>query len=184
MTDLDEFGTLERHGDRAVLTFRRRLAQPRERVWHALTDPEQLERWFPTTIDGECAAGARLSFSHRDVALPPFDGEMLAFEPPRLMELRWGVDVLRFELAPDGPAATLLTFTDTIEELGKAARDGAGWHACLTSLADVLGAATGAPAVAERWRTVHDSYIERFGAEAATIGPPPEFEDAHQEAGR
>ena len=37
------------------------------------------------------------------------DGEMLAFDPPRLMELRWGEDVLRFELEPDGEDATLLT---------------------------------------------------------------------------
>ena len=28
----------------------------------------------------------------------PFDGEMLAFVPPSLMELRWADDVLRFEI--------------------------------------------------------------------------------------
>jgi uncharacterized protein YndB with AHSA1/START domain len=184
VTERDEYGTLERRGDRAVLTFRRRLAHPQERVWRALTEPEQLERWFPTTVDGERAAGARLSFSHRDVALPPFDGEMLEFQPPQLMELRWGEDVLRFELAPDGPAATLLTLTDTIGELCKAARDGAGWHACLASLADVLGADGRTTFAAERWRAVHDAYIERFGPEAASIGPPPEFDDDGREAGR
>jgi DNA-binding transcriptional ArsR family regulator/uncharacterized protein YndB with AHSA1/START domain len=182
MTDLDEYGTLERRGDGAVLSFRRRFAHPQAQVWRALTEPEQLERWFPTTINGERAAGARLSFAHRDIALPPFDGEMLAFEPPRLMELRWGEDVLRFELAPDGPAGTLLTFTDTIEQVGKAARDGAGWHACLGSLADFLDNAGGGPSPGERWGVVHDAYVERFGAEAATIGPPREFEDAQRGA--
>ena len=60
MTDTTgELGTLDRDGERFVLTFRRRLAHPPERVWRALTEPEHLEHWFPTTIDGERAAGAR-----------------------------------------------------------------------------------------------------------------------------
>ena len=73
----DAYGTLSGLGEHAE-ALRRRLAHPPETVWSALTEPDQLERWFPTTIDGERAAGAPLSlFSHRDVALPPFDGEML-----------------------------------------------------------------------------------------------------------
>ncbi len=36
----------------------------------------------------------------------------------------------RIELQADG-AGTLLTLTDTFDDLGKAARDGAGWHECL-----------------------------------------------------
>jgi uncharacterized protein YndB with AHSA1/START domain len=177
VTDFDEFGTLEGRADRAVLTFRRRFAQPPQRVWRALTEPDQLERWFPTTIEGERAVGAALRFSHRDVSLPPFDGEMLEFEPPRLLALRWGEDVLRFELTADGDAGTLLTFTDTIVQYGRAARDGAGWHTCLTSLAELLSNGGGAPSSAERWRSVHPAYVGRFGAQAAAIGPPPELGD-------
>ena len=59
---------------------------------------------------------------------------MLAFEPPHLMELRWGDDVLRFTLRADGDG-TVLELTDTTPELGKTARDGAGWHECLELLA-------------------------------------------------
>ena len=172
-------GTLERDGDHYVVTFRRRLAHPPERVWSALTEPEHLEHWFPTTIDGERVAGAHLSFAHRDVGLEPMDGKMLAFDPPTLMELRWGEDVLRFELESDGEGGTLLTLSDTIGELGKAARDGAGWHTCLAALADFLEAVDTAPSSADRWRAVHPAYVERFGPEAATLGPPREWEDAH-----
>jgi len=35
-------GALERGGDASILRFRRRLAQPRETVWAALTEDEQL----------------------------------------------------------------------------------------------------------------------------------------------
>jgi len=175
----DAYGTLTRRGERPELRFRRRLAHPPEAVWRALTEPDQLERWFPTTIDGERVAGAALSFSHRDVPLPPFDGEMLAYDPPRLLALRWGEDELRFELEPDGEGGTVLTLTDTIGELGKAARDGAGWHVCLDMLGEALGAGGGDTAAGDRWRAVHSGYVERFGPAASSIGPPQEWEDAH-----
>ena len=66
---------------------------------------------------------------------PGFDGHGRSSAIRRaLLEYRWGDDTLRFELQPDGDG-TVLTFTDTFDEYGKAARDGAGWHACL----DMLG---------------------------------------------
>jgi uncharacterized protein YndB with AHSA1/START domain len=172
---MEELGALERHEDKVLLCFRRRLAHPPEKVWRALVEPEHLAGWFPTTIDGERVAGARLRFRHRDDLAPPFDGEMLAFEPPSLLELRWGGDVLRFELEADGDG-TLLVFTDTLEELGKAARDGAGWHECLERLAYELAGQAAPWGSADRWRQVHPEYVDRLGPEAAAIGPPEEWE--------
>ena len=95
----DEYGTLERVGDVSILRFRRRLEHPRDKVWAALTENEHLEGWFPTTIEGARVAGAALHFSFREGEGEPFDGEMTAFDPPSLMELRWSDDLLRFELA-------------------------------------------------------------------------------------
>src|SRR3981081_1586367 len=115
-------GPAERAGGGCQVLFVRPLPTAREKVWRALTEPEHLAAWFPTTIDGERAAGAKLHFRHRDHEAPPIDGEMLACEPPSLMELRWGEDILRFELEPDGDG-TLLALTNTFEEFGKAARD-------------------------------------------------------------
>ena len=173
-----EYGELDRSQGRPTLRFTRRLAHPPEKVWRALTEPEHLAAWFPTTIDGELVAGAKLSFSFRDLDIPSMDGEMLACDPPSLLELNWSDERLRFELTPDGDG-TLLRFTASFDELGKAARDGAGWHACLDLLACDL---TGQPAPrdpGQRWRQVHAVYVQRFGPEAATIGPPPEWEDVH-----
>ena len=40
-------------------------------------------------------------------------------------------------------------------------------------LEQALGGDTAPVAVAARWRQVHPDYIERFGGEGSTIGPPP-----------
>jgi uncharacterized protein YndB with AHSA1/START domain len=170
------YGTLEELDDgRSQLRFTRTLAHPQEVVWRAITEPEQLARWFPTTIEGERAAGASLRFSFPGGEAPPFEGEMLAFEPPSLMELRWGPDIVRIELRPTG-GGTELTLLDTLDERGKAARDGAGWHTCLDSLEAALSDDPDARDRMGAWQDVHEHYVESFGPEAATIGPPEGFE--------
>jgi Activator of Hsp90 ATPase homolog 1-like protein len=99
------------------------------------------------------------------------DGEMIACESPSLLEFSWGEDTLRFELRPH-ESGTELTLIDSLAERGKAARDGAGWHVCLDQLAYHLDGAAPPWAARDRWGHVHDSYVEGFGPEAATIGPP------------
>ncbi len=177
------YGVLERSGSRVVLRFERRFRQAPETVWRALTEPEHLLAWFPTTIEGARAAGAALRFAFPNGESEPFDGQMLAFEPGVLMELRWGPEILRFELSPDD-GGTLLTFTDTSDELGKAARDGAGWHSTLDLLSCAAAGKEPLWSAAERWREVRQDYIERFGPQASTVGPPPEWEEVHGPAGR
>src|SRR5690349_20918425 len=107
MTDL---GTLSQAVDDWTLTFTRRLAHPQEKVWRAISESEHLAAWFPDTVEGEFRAGGALRF-----VLPTgdsFDGEMLVFDPPSVLELRWGVDRIRIELERDGDA-TVLTLIDT-----------------------------------------------------------------------
>jgi uncharacterized protein YndB with AHSA1/START domain len=166
----DDLGSLAKAGDRWTLRFTRRFDHPREKVWRAVTEPEHLAVWFPHMIVGDRRAGAALRFVSASDPADGFDGKMLAFDPPSLMELSWGGDRLRIELRPDGDG-TILTLTDTFEELGKAARDGAGWHECLDRLVPALDGSS-APEWGETWRAVHPRYVERFGPEAASIGPP------------
>jgi uncharacterized protein YndB with AHSA1/START domain len=170
----DEFGTLERHGDVAVQRYERHLAHPQERVWRAITEDADLAAWFPTTIEGPRRAGASLRFSFPRGEADPFEGEMLAFVPPTLMELRWAGDVLRFELQPesasDGSTGCVLRLSVTFTEFGKAARDAAGWHVCLERLVASSDGTT--PAGPDRWKELHRTYVDRFGPEASTIGPP------------
>jgi uncharacterized protein YndB with AHSA1/START domain len=177
----DEYGTLERLPDgMSVLRYRRRLAHPQHKVWHALTENEHLAEWFPTTIEGERVAGAPLHYAFRENEAEPFDGEMLAFDAPTLMELRWADDVLRFELSADG-SGCMLDLTVTFPDYVKAARDGAGWHVCLEQLGYVAGGAPLPWKPDDRWRVVHPSYVERFGPEASALGPPKEWEQVDGE---
>jgi hypothetical protein len=99
-----------------------------------------------------------------------FAGQMLVFDPPEVVEFTWGTDLLRIELRQDGPG-TLLTLTDTFDDVGKAARDAAGWHECLDRLVSDLDG-TAQPSKGERWREIHPVYVAELGPEASTIGPP------------
>jgi uncharacterized protein YndB with AHSA1/START domain len=161
-------GNLEAAGDNWRIRFERRLSHPLEKVWRAMTEPEHLAAWFPDRIVGPWEVGGRLRFESE---YGDFEGEVLAFEPMRLVEFRWGTDVIRLELAKDG-AGSLLTLSDTITELGKAARDAAGWHECLDRLEAELAGRQPSD-WGKRWPQLRDAYAERFGPEAATVGPPP-----------
>ncbi len=164
-------GKLEDLGGRWQLRFTRELAHPQEKVWRAITEPEHMQAWFPQHVSGEWVPGGRLTFSSPDGRGPDFDGEVLAYQPQSLVEFRWGPDVIRMELEgrPDGCTLTLL---DTFAELGKAARDAAGWHECLDRLSDYLDAGKVSFPPGQRWSEVYPRYVGEFGPEAAAIGPP------------
>ena len=171
-TEQRSYGTVEQLGDgRWQLRFTRTHPYPKEKVWRAITEPDELSHWFPTTIEGERAAGASLRFTVPGGQAPPMHGEMLAYEPESFMELRWGPDVLRLELT-EVEEGTELTLLDTLEERGKAARDGAGWHACLDALDASLRGDPEAREPMSIWREVHPHYVETFGPDAAAVGPP------------
>ncbi|HYS98864.1 MAG TPA: SRPBCC family protein [Candidatus Dormibacteraeota bacterium] len=154
------------------LRFERELAHSPARVWRALTEPEELRKWFPDEIVvEEWKVGARLRFQDANAKMPPFEGEVLAFQPPSLLEFRWGTDTIRLEVAPRG-SGCVLTLIDTIDELGKAARDGAGWHVCLDALQRALDGKAAPGVQSDAWNEVHEDYVRKFGPEASSIGPP------------
>ena len=159
-------GTLEAVGDRWRLRFTRRLAHTPDKVWRAIVEPAHRDAWFPQRIVGDWSVGAALKFESE---YGDFDGEVLAYEPPSLVEFRWGTDQIRLEVRPDGEG-TLLTLLDTFDEQGKAARDAAGWHVCLDALESSLDGRKSA----SEWKAVHPRYVAEFGAEASTIDPPAE----------
>jgi uncharacterized protein YndB with AHSA1/START domain len=173
-----DLGELDRSGPAWTLRFVRQLSHSPERVWRALTEPADLEAWFPTTIEGDRAAGATLTFAFRHGEADAFTGRMIACEPPRLLEFLWGTDRIRIELEANAQG-TRLTLSDTVDQNGKAARDAAGWHVCLDGLAGLLDG-TGQDHSAPAWPDVHRIYQQRFGPEASTIGPP----QGHPQAGQ
>jgi uncharacterized protein YndB with AHSA1/START domain len=166
-----EVGELVEAGERWELRYERRLAHSPEKVWRAITEAEHLKIWFPQQIIGEFVVGSELTFKAHGSDDPGFAGTVTAVDPPRLLAFTWGADQITIEIAAEGDGS-LLTFVDSITELGKAARDGAGWHACLDAL-ELVVAGTGPDwEGSERWAAVHPSYVSAFGLQAATIGPP------------
>jgi uncharacterized protein YndB with AHSA1/START domain len=166
-----EHGTLERIDDStARITFVRELKHPRDKVWRAITEPDELQAWFPSTIDGERAAGAPLTFVFPFPDAPVMEGAMRVCEPPSVIEFEWGDDVLRIELE-DVDGGTRLTLTDTFGEYAKAARDSGGWHACLDNLGYALD---GLPKQEDTWKAVTPWYMEHYPKDATTA-PIPDF---------
>jgi len=158
---------------RWTLRFERHLAHPIERVWRAVVEPADRDAWFPQRIEGELVAGGALRFvDDPNAADDGFEGRCLRIEPPHLLELEWGEDTLRIELAADGDG-TRLVFLDTIGDRRHAARTASGWHHCLDVLAATLAGDVAPEMDAERWDEIHERYLATLGGERHVWGAPP-----------
>ena len=165
-------GQLEQAGERTRLRYTRSLNHAPDKVWGALTQRDQLAHWFPDGSPvGDFVVGATLQFGANNESGPNFTGDVITVDPPRVLEFMWGDDALRFELRPDGKG-TLLTFTATFDELGKAARDGAGWHTCIENLVHALDGTEPPADGAAHWRAIYADYQQRLGPDASTMGIP------------
>jgi uncharacterized protein YndB with AHSA1/START domain len=162
MTDRIE-GRLLIEGARPVVRLERHLPDPPSVVWRAITEREQLRAWFPCDVvvdGGEWKVGASISFPFPpEVIDMTLTGEVLDVEPPHLLSYRWGEEVLRFELTPEG-GGTRLVLMDELPP-GIAARNAAGWDDCLDRLA-------GLPAADGAWRSRFERYSVTF---EPIIGP-------------
>ena len=66
------------------------IAAPRERVWRAITEPQQLEQWYATGCPWEIPAlqvGATVKFYNTDTDVQLAMIEVVA--PPHQFTLRW-----------------------------------------------------------------------------------------------
>ena len=149
---------------RPVLQLERRIGHPVAAVWTAITDGQELSRWFPSTVDGDLRPGERLTFEfvdHPDV--PDMEGEVTDVEEPRLLAFYWGEDHLRFELEPAEGGETDLRLTVLLGTDTKAARDGAGWTVCLARLEAALDGAgeQALEQISGGWREHYDEYSRR-----------------------
>jgi uncharacterized protein YndB with AHSA1/START domain len=160
-----------------VVRFERTFPHPVSAVWEAITDPRQLQQWFPTTVEFEALApGTPMTFRFmEDVqdAHPPMSGEFLEVDPPRRLAFTWGEDRLTFELEPrDGGGACRLAFSVVLGSEAKAARDSAGWETCLDMLSEVVdGEVPRRPSPSDHWQAYYEEY-KRLGLPATA--PLPE----------
>lgn len=157
-------GTYETVDGSPAVRFDRRLDHPVDDVWQAITDPERLSHWFPTTVKVDLRPGGEMSFSFPDAGMPAMTGEVTELDPPRLFAFRWGEELLRFELEPeDGGSACRLRLSHLMTNEDEAARNAAGWQVCLGSLDRLLSTGSAqAPGTqaTEEWRELYDGYVE------------------------
>jgi uncharacterized protein YndB with AHSA1/START domain len=156
--------TVHADGDRWTLVFVRDLEHPPEKVWGALTDPDQLARWAPYTADRDLAATGPATLTMLDAGepgeLPP--AEVIWAQAPVLLEYTWGGDLLRWELAPTG-LGTRLTLRHTVASREFVSKVAAGWHLCIM-VADRLldgapiGPIRGQDAVHHGWQELESAY--------------------------
>jgi uncharacterized protein YndB with AHSA1/START domain len=146
----------------------RHIGHPRALVWRAVTEPEQMRRWFPAAVEYDAVVGGkvRYSFEGRDGADDGGDGEVTAYEPPRLFEYTWNGSVLRWELVPE-PGGTLLLFTHVFDDRPGAASFAAGWDACVAAMAAVLDGAQ--PPPQSRMVAEHEALVRRFGLDRGVV---------------
>jgi uncharacterized protein YndB with AHSA1/START domain len=166
-------GHYERVNGLPVVRFERTFAHPVATVWEAITDPAQLECWFPTTVEfSELRAGAPIAFRFSQDAYPPMQGELKEVDPLRRLVFTWGDDEITFELSErEAGTACRLAFTVVLDSEDKAARDSAGWEECLDMLTEaVAGGVPVRPTGGERWKAYYEDY-KRQGVPAAAPLP-------------
>ncbi|HET6295941.1 MAG TPA: SRPBCC family protein [Kribbella sp.] len=155
---------------RTQLRMERALAHPAEKVWRALTEPSELSRWFPAAVELDLRLDGPISFTFPDgeddfVEDPDNTGVIRAFDPPRLLEYTWGVEVLRWELEPTADGC-LLTLTATFDDRPGSASFTSGWTICFDALDRVLGGS----AVPEKdYAELHEYYVKAYGLDQGEV---------------
>jgi SAM-dependent methyltransferase len=187
LTGRPEDGTHEEIEGQHVLSFERRLRHSIERVWAAITEPEELRAWL-ARAEIEPREGGRIALEWENSVTadeaarygiegvdtsgeaPTMQGTITRFDPPRLIEYDTDIHgTLRWELRED-PAGCVLSFINTlppVDETGRA-QALAGWHIHLDLLDEALagGQTDWANWPIERWAEIRDHYAEAIAARA------------------
>ncbi|MFT3889862.1 MAG: SRPBCC domain-containing protein [Arachnia sp.] len=161
---------LELEEDRWTIVIRRRFPHAPQKLWAMLTEPAQLARWSPIVPDRPLTEPGPAS-CRENPGDDPIDAEVLIVDAPRLLVHRWGPDVLRWTLTPDGEG-TALELRQATGGHGAAVMLVAGWQVCLGRLAAEDGTGrerpTGHRAMAYGWEELRDKYRDQFSDRIGT----------------
>jgi uncharacterized protein YndB with AHSA1/START domain len=121
------------------LDWDRAYPQSLERVWSAISSPEEISTWmkFPTELEPRVGGKIHIAFS----AEGSLEGIVCNFESPSLLIYTWGDSLVNWKLEGDA-AETRLHFSHVGVRPELVAGLGAGWHAFLDQLQDYLAGST------------------------------------------
>jgi uncharacterized protein YndB with AHSA1/START domain len=167
---------VRKDGDKWTLVLVRDLSHAPATVWEALTDPEHLREWAPFDSDRSLGSVGTVMLSTVGTPTPRVsESHVKRADAPRLLELDWGGQDLRWELEPLGNGGTRLTLWHNIDRRF-IAMGAAGWHICFDVLERELagrpiGRIVGPGAMAfPGWQRLHTEYARQFAIEAPS-GP-------------
>ncbi|MCW3838941.1 SRPBCC family protein [Micromonospora yasonensis] len=149
------------------LVFVRDLRHPPEKVWAALTEPDQLAQWAPFLASRDLGAPGEATLSTIDGKQSyPEQATVRQAERPALLEYTWGDALLRWELTPTD-AGTRLTLRHRISKPDLAPVLAAGWHLCLDVAGhlldgDPVGPIRGRESMDFGWDDLRAAYAERL----------------------
>ncbi len=113
---------------RSSIRIERGLRFPAERVWRALTDPAEVERWFVGPVAWTPFAGETFEAMGMQVRVTEVD-------PPHRLTWEVGADErYRYELTPDGDGCRLTFVHEMGSEMGPPEQFAAGWDIYLGRL--------------------------------------------------
>jgi uncharacterized protein YndB with AHSA1/START domain len=166
----DDEATLTRAGERPILRFERQLRHPIEAVWRAVTDPVEMRSWFPTRIEiDEWKVGATLTHHFDGHDIDPLPGVVVEWEPPHRARFTWGEDTIGFELITNSEGGTTFVLSEELSA-HHAARNAAGWEACLDHLEH--------GAEQQTWQEHFERYVAVFEPTLGhQEGPPAGYRD-------
>ncbi|WP_248924790.1 SRPBCC family protein [Paenibacillus hamazuiensis] len=133
-------GKISHIDGRHVVSFERHLKHPVEKVWRALTTPEQIAKWLTAQSEMDLNVDGQLAFRWENGDL--VQGKFTKVDPPYELEYTWleqtsGYSVVRWRLKDDGEGC-LLYLTHTFFESAVVPDFLAGWHVHLEVLDVVL----------------------------------------------
>jgi uncharacterized protein YndB with AHSA1/START domain len=157
--------TAETVDGRPAVRFVRHLPHPVEKVWRAITDPDENEKWLPERSEAvEWKVGAEIRLI-RDGEEQPQRATIVEYDPPRLLATTFGNNLIRYELEPEGEGCRL-TATHVIPGDDQQAMIGVGWEICLQNLELVLdGEEPTAEFGGKQAEELNEQYSKRFGVD-------------------
>lgn len=162
---------VQKDGEKWTLILVRELRHSPERVWQALTDPEQLREWAPFDADGNLGvAGAKVKLTTVGASkLQVSETTVTRADAPHMLEYKWGDFDMRWKLEAQGGGTRLTLWTNIARPF--ISMGAAGWHICLDVLDHLLGGApigriVGPEAMKfEGWQRLNAEYARQFGIE-------------------
>jgi uncharacterized protein YndB with AHSA1/START domain len=162
---------VRKEGEKWTLVLVRDLRHAPERVWQALTEPEHLREWAP--FDSDRSLGMVGTARLTTVGAPTLhvtESQVKRADRPKVLELTWGGQDIRWELEPQGGGGTRLTLWHNIDR-NFISMGAAGWHICLDVLDRALaghpvGRLVGPEAMKfGGWQRLNAEYARQFGVE-------------------